>query len=161
MKVKTNIHAFTLLESLITLMLISIIIALTYSLITLVEKQLVLLEHENTEILDYNLLNSTLINDINSATNYRLENDNNLLILEYYDETSVGYDIKPNEILRQTASSDEAFKIKTLSHNISKAYKNKTALELKFVLLKDTISTHYILKKDNAHLINKKLFNED
>ena len=64
-------------------------------------------------------------------------------------------------VLRQTLHSKDTFKIKTVGRQVSKAYKNNIGLELRLVLLKDTISTHYILKKDNAHLINKKLFNEN
>ena len=161
MKTKTSIPAFTLLESLVTLMLISIIIALTYSLVSLVEKQLVLLEQDNNEILEYNLFNATLINDINNSTNYTLEGNNSSLVLNYYNDAPIIYDMKPDMVLRQTSSSKDTFKIKTVGRQVSKAYKNDVGLELRLVLLKDTISTHYVLKKDNAHLINKKLFNEN
>ena len=161
MKTKTSIPAFTLLESLVTLMLISIIIALTYSLVSLVEKQLVLLEQDNNEILEYNLFNATLINDINNSTNYTLESNNSSLVLDYYSDAPIIYDMKPDMVLRQTSSSKDTFKIKTVGRQVSKAYENDVGLELRLVLLKDTISTHYVLKKDNAHLINKKLFNEN
>ena len=160
MKLKTNINAFTLLESLITLMLISIIIGLTYALINLVEKQLIVLEQEHTEILEYNLFNSALINDINTATSYDFEEEDKLLKLHFYDNSLISYEIKPNEILRQTSFSSDAFNIKTINHNLSNTYKH-TALELQLILLKDTLSTHYTLKKDEAQSINKKLFNED
>lgn len=161
MKTRINIPAFTLLESLITLMLISITIALTYSLINLVEKQLIVLEQENNQVLDYNLFNSALISDIDGSVDSLLENDSTKLTLNYYNETSITYNIKTNEVLRQTIGNTDTFKIKTISHNLFKPYKTETTLQLRLILLKDTINTNYILKTDDASLINKKLFNED
>nr|WP_321234605.1 type II secretion system protein [uncultured Psychroserpens sp.] len=157
-----KIRAFTLLESLITLMLISIIIALSYALINLIGKQLSLFEKENTQLLEYNLFNSTLINDINNSNDFTIE-DNHLL-LEFYDNSSIDYYIKKNMVLRATNNKQDAFNINTINYSFvpstSKTYP-KNYLELRLRLLKDTITTSYVLKKDNAKFINKHLFNED
>ena len=162
MKKKNKIPAFTLLESLITLMLISIIIALSYTIINLMGKQLSLFEKENTQILEYNLFNSTLINDIDNSIDYKVED--NQLSLKFYDNTSIDYYIKNNMILRDNGINKDTFNIRSVKYShqesVSKKYsKNYLLLQLK--LLKDTIATNYYLKKDNAKFINKQLFNED
>jgi len=143
-------------------MLISIIIALSYSLINLMGKQLSLFEKENTQILEYNLFNSTLINDTNNSTKFTFDNEH--LKLEFYDNSSIGYRIKNNIILRDMANKTDTFKINVVSHSFKQKSENKYSkdfLHLQLVLLKDTINVNYRLKSNTAESINKQLFNED
>ncbi|MCK8480933.1 type II secretion system protein [Psychroserpens algicola] len=162
MNKKTNIAAFTLLESLITLMLISIIIALSYALINLIGKQLSVFEKENTQILEYNLFNSTLINDINNAYNYSF--DTNHLLLSFYKGDTIDYYIQKKKIIRRHNSTRDSFHISNVAYSFYKSPNTKGSkayLELKLELLKDTITTNYYLKKSNAERLNNILFNED
>jgi prepilin-type N-terminal cleavage/methylation domain-containing protein len=162
LKRKINIQAFTLLESLITLILISVIIALSYALINLISKQLSVFEKENTQILEYNLFNSTLINDINNAYNYSFES--NHLLLNFYKDDTINYFILDKKILRRHNAQQDSFNISNVGYKIydnTNKKQPKEYLEIRLKLLKDTITTNYQLEKSNAEIINKKLFNED
>jgi len=55
-----KIKAFTILEALISLMLISIIIGLVFALINFMNKQLTEISKENMDELEYNLFNTTI-----------------------------------------------------------------------------------------------------
>ncbi|WP_040248016.1 type II secretion system protein [Psychroserpens mesophilus] len=160
MKKVIKIHAFTLLESLITLMLISIIIALSYALIDLIGRQLSLFEKENTEILEYNLFNSTFMNDVNNANGF-LVNENHIH-LDFYSKAHIDYYILDDAILRRQDNFENSFKIHTINFSlVEEGRKAKNNLEIKLKLLKDTITTSYYFKENNAKKINKQLFNED
>jgi prepilin-type N-terminal cleavage/methylation domain-containing protein len=160
LKKAIKIHAFTLLESLITLILISIIIALSYALIDLIGRQLSLFEKENNEILEYNLFNSTFINDINNAQGFSV--DENHVHLDYYNKAHIDYYIFDDAIVRRQDTYESSFKIHTINFSlVEEGRKAKHNLEIKLKLLKDTITTSYFLKENNAEKINKLLFNED
>lgn len=164
MRKQNNIYAFTILESLITLMLISIIIALSYALISLIGKQLSLFEKENNQIMEYNLFNSTLINDINNSSGFELDNNN--LILASYDKQRISYSIQKNYILRHQQQRIEldTFKILVVSNSFfisDGKNQSKDLLKLRLGVLNDTVTTNYYLQKNNADVINKTLFDEN
>ena len=159
---KTNIKAFTLLETLITVMLISVIIALSYGLVNLIGKQLHLFEKENTQVLDYSLFNSTLISDTYNATSF--QSNANHLRLDYFDNTSIHYYINDKVILREFKERSDTFRIEAIDYSFRKSSTNKYSkdyLHIRLKLLNDTIRTNYYLKRSNAETINSKIFNEN
>src|SRR5690606_38859302 len=138
-----------------SLIVMGIIIALTYTFIMLMGKQLYLFEDENTHVLEYNLFNATILNDINNSVDFSLQ-DNKLELINY-DDTKVFYTINQTHILRQNNMSIiDSFKIKNVDYYIL-----KDNLKIKMMLLGDTIQTNYFLIKDNAQLINQTIFHED
>ncbi len=143
-------------------MLISIIIGLSYALIDLIGRQLSLFEKENTQVLEYNLFNSTLINDINNADDFSV--DSNHLMLRFYNGDTINYYIQNKNILRRHDVITDSFDISAVHYKFVKSTNNRQSkdyLELKLELLQDTISTNYYLKKSNAKYINNLLFDED
>lgn len=160
MKIKL-LKGFTILEALISLMLMSIIIVVTYSLFNLIGKQLSLFNEEHSQVLEYNLFNSTIINDVEKTNDFVIMNDE--FILKKYDETEINYAIKKDYILRQNAIKTDTFMVRVinyefLNNNINPL--NKT-LQIKLNVLNDTINTNYFLSKDNSEIINTMQFNED
>lgn len=160
MKIKL-LKGFTILEALISLMLMSIIIVVTYSLFNLIGKQLSLFNEEHSQVLEYNLFNSTIINDVEKTNDFVIMNDE--FILKKYDETEINYTIKKDYILRQNAIKTDTFMVRVinyefLNNNINPLNK---ILQIKLNVLNDTINTNYFLSKDNSEIINTMQFNED
>lgn len=160
MKAK-KLKSFTVLEALISLMLMGIIIAISYALFNVLGKQMSLFEKENIDELQYNLFNTAIISDIEKANDFKLINED--LILKNYNDTIIKYSIKANYILRMHSVKTDTFKVNVLTHNFIE--RNATTLdkilEIKMELLNDTITANYFLNKNNAEHINSMYFNED
>lgn len=155
-----RIRAFTMLEALISLILTGIIIALSYSLFTLVNKQMALFEKENTAVIEYNLFNSTLANDINNSNDFEYQDSN--LILENYAKPKVTYRFDNSVITRVIENHKlDSFKIQTFGKNYKIVTPKQSQLNMLLRLLNDTIQVNYFLKKQNSSVINQKLFYED
>ena len=157
-----KLKGFTILETLISLMLMSVIIVITYSLFNLVEKQMFLFNKNNEQLLAYNLFNLAIIKDINKANDFNISGDN--LILKNYNDTSIIYSIKNESVTRENESVTEIFKVqvvnyKFMNNDVSKPL-NKT-LQIKLNVLNDTIIANYFLNKNNSEVINTMYFNED
>jgi prepilin-type N-terminal cleavage/methylation domain-containing protein len=155
---RIKIKAFTLLESLITLMLISIIIALSYALIDLIGRQLSLFEKENTQILEYNLFNSTLINDIHVSYDFDINGTEIMLI--NYDESIIKYYLSNRKMIRKHDAGIDTFDMRIINVETNR-YLGANTLNIQIGLLQDTIVTNYYLNRNKAGQINKQLFNED
>lgn len=155
-----RIKAFTMLEALISLILTGIIIALSYSLFALVNKQMALFEKENMSIIEYNLFNSTLANDINNSNNF--EYQDNELVLENYAKPQVTYRFETNYIIRALEGhKQDSFKLQVFNRDYKSITPKYNQLNMSLLLLNDTIQVNYFLTKQNSSVINKKLFHED
>ncbi|MDO5968990.1 prepilin-type N-terminal cleavage/methylation domain-containing protein [Flavivirga aquimarina] len=156
-----HLKGFTILEALISLMLMSIIVTITYSLFNLIGKQLSLFEKENVQVLEYNLFNSALINDIKKANDFSFSD--NELSLKYYDGTYIYYSINKRNILRKHTIKTDTFNLQTTDYKLLNEDKNaKTqVLLLSLSVLNDTVNTNYFFKKDRSKMINQKYFSED
>lgn len=157
-----HLKGFTILEALITLVLMSVIISITFSLFNLIGKQLSLFEKENTQVLEYNLFNTTLMRDINKAHDFSYTDSD--LILKFYDESEINYTVNAKYILRHNHIKTDTFKIQVNDFQFlnegAKTDTNTTFL-LSLKVLNDTINTNYFLSKNNSEIINKSYFNED
>ena len=154
-----GLKGFTILEALISLMLMSIIISLTYSVFNLIERQMILFQNENTSILQYNLFNTTIKRDIANANNFYL--DNHQLLLEYYDTSKINYSITGNYILRQNHVTIDTFKVKVLNHKFLLNDPLNKTLQISIGLLNDSINMYYYLYKNIDTVINDIYFNEN
>lgn len=160
MNLNINTKAFTLTESLINLLLISIVLSLTYGLITMMSKQLTNYQNENSEIISYNQFNNVLLYDIYGINSYTFTD--HILTLNYYKGDSITYIIGQDNVYRETQTQTDSFNIKVLTHNLKPLDDtNNKRLTLKVALLKDTIATNYNLFVDNARQINTTLFDEN
>lgn len=156
------LKGFTILEALISLMLISIVISITYSLTNLIGKQLSLFEEENGQILEYNLFNTTIMSDIEKANDFNIDND--ILVLKSYDNTEIHYSIEKYHVLRQSAIETDTFKVQVIDYIFVSDGElnplNKT-FRVSLNVLNDTINTNYFLNKNKSEIINNIYFNED
>ncbi len=150
-----------MLEALISLILTGIIVALSYSLYTLINKQMALFEKENTEIVNYNLFNTTIVLDINQSNDFRYTEGQ--LILKYYSNPDVIYNFENTTITRTVKGlNTDKFSVKVIRENFSEFETHQSnQLTVSLRLLNDTINANYFLKMSNSNVINKKLFNED
>ncbi|WP_308993683.1 prepilin-type N-terminal cleavage/methylation domain-containing protein [Mariniflexile litorale] len=157
-----HLKGFTILEVLITLVLMSIIISITFSLFNLMGKQLSLFEKENTQVLEYNLFNTTLLRDIDKANNFSYAESD--LVLKFYDETEVNYTVNSKYILRNNHIKIDTFKLRVNGYqfiNSDEKTNNNTTFLLSLKVLNDTINANYFLSKNNSDIINNSYFNED
>lgn len=154
-----KLKSFTILEALISLILMGVIITLTYALFNVLEKQMFLFEKENTSELQYNLFNTSIKNDIENAHNFNLVD--NELLLKSYDDLTIQYRIEDYYILRENSVKTDTFLVHVTSYNLSNTDEfrpfDKT-LNITIELLNDTINANYFLKKDLADIINSMYF---
>ena len=121
-----------------------------------------LLEEEYTQVLQYNLFNTTIKNDIKKSTNYKINNDQ--LILINYNEANINYSIKNNRILRQNNIKTDTFNINLISYRFFKKNQSdnyEKTFQVSLLLLNDTINANYFLNKSISEVINTMYFNED
>ncbi|RED45652.1 hypothetical protein [Seonamhaeicola aphaedonensis] len=154
-----RLNAFTILEALIGLMLMGIIISTTYTLFNVMNKQLSLLSHENTQVLEYNLFNSTILGDIHKANDFYVLEDK--LVLNNYDESTIRYAINKQHITRQSTIKIDTFNIPVTHYRFPYQKNNNDFLRITLNILGDKLETNYFLKKDNAQIINATYFNEN
>lgn len=150
---KNKVKAFTVLEALISLMLISIIIGLIYSLFTVVGRQMTLYEKENNEVVEYNLFNNVIKRDIERSNNYKIL-DNKVFLLDYLDN-SITYHIYNGLIIRSNQVKIDTFNFQIRNHSFIELKNHKKAvIELEISLLRKSIFANYFLKKDITNVIN-------
>ncbi|HEX9600813.1 MAG TPA: prepilin-type N-terminal cleavage/methylation domain-containing protein [Mariniflexile sp.] len=157
-----QLKGFTILEALISLMLMGIIITVTYSLFNLIGKQLSLFEKENAEVLEYNLFNSTLMRDIDKSNDFIVDDDK--LVLKNYNNNDVYYNLNGHYVLRKNAVKTDTFKVRILDYKfINNDVENpvNTTFQIALNVLNDTINAYYLLEKNNSVIINDIYFNED
>ncbi len=153
------LKGFTVLEALISLILMSIIITLTYSVYNIIEKQMLLFKNEHESVLEYNLFNSTFKGDIYNVEDFYAED--NTINLRYYDDTSISYYFNQSAIIRVTEVKTDTFKLPVLEFKIINPESTYPGLELTTKILTEPIETNYYLKKSIANSINNHYFNED
>jgi len=108
-----KIKAFTILESIITLALISIIISMVYLVIAYFSKNVneyTLISSENFEL---NLFNLKLREDFYNSERI-ISNNAEDFTVHFYDESQVFYTQKNNYLYRKTPISKDSLKIKGL-----------------------------------------------
>jgi len=108
-----KIKAFTILESIITLALISIIISMVYLVIAYFSKNVseyTLMSSKNFEL---NLFSLKLREDFFNSEKVISNNDKDFTVY-FYDESQVFYTQKNNYLYRKTPVSQDSLKIKGL-----------------------------------------------
>lgn len=159
MKIK-QLKGFTILEALISLMLISIIMALTYQFVQFVGAQLYGFQKQNVEEIEYNVFNSTIHRDIAESVDYKL-GDGELDLL-YYDDSHLNYKFTDKGIFRQSQKSTDTFKLAVKYREVQLLSNDSLmVLKLKLDFLESEILTNYLLKKDLSKKINRLYAYED
>lgn len=156
------LKGFTVLEALISLILMSIIITLTYSIYNLIEKQMMLFQTEHDSILQYNVFNTTFKNDIYKAIDVMIVD--NQIGLKYYDDTNVTYHLANDHILRETIVKTDTFKLPVSDYSFTQEQMvNETynKLNISTRILSEPLETSYYVKTNRAQSINTIYFNEN
>lgn len=156
-----RLKGFTILEALLSLLILSIIISLTYLMFNLFNRQMLLFEKENSQVLQYNLFNKTIKYDVNAANGFDMED--NTLVLKKYDEGEVAYSFEKRLILRTQNETVDTFKLQVAKYKYFGGEEQEMSkrLEVSLKLLEETIEAHYFLTQNEAERINKRYFNED
>ena len=157
-----QLKGFTILEALISLMLIGIIITITYSISNLIGKQMSLFTEESNQVFEYNLFNTTIMSDIEKSNDFNI--DNELLVLKNYNNTEIRYNINKHEVLRQNAEGIDTFKIQVIDYlflNNDELNPFNGTFQVSLNVLNDTINANYFLNKNRSEIINNIYFNED
>ena len=157
-----TIKAFTILEALISLVLMSIIIGLIFTLINFMDKQLMMMANENNQELEYNLFNTTIKRDIHTSNDFEFAQD--VIVLKNYNESDIIYTVIEDGILRDTGITRDTFNLNAALTTYTKSdveSLSNNKVELDIALMNDVIHAVYFLKRDSAKTINKTFYNED
>lgn len=151
-----RIKSFTILEALISLVLISIIIGLVYTFLNFMNKQMNTYRVENSTTIEYNLFNSTMTRDFDAAVDFSSEES--IIYLEMYDGKQIGYYSSEGYIIRETIIGRDTFNLTSARFDIIKDEVDSShnfRLELDIKFLQDTINCKYFLYESNAQSINR------
>lgn len=158
-----NIKAFTILEALISLVLMSIIIGLIFTLVNFMDKQLMMMANENNQELEYHLFNTTIKRDIHASNDFDFAQD--IIRLKNYNGSDIKYKVTQGVILRDNGKVKDTFDLEaTLSPDTKNAIassNNNNKIELDIKLLNEVIHAVYFLKQDSSKTINKTYYDED
>ncbi|QXP58398.1 hypothetical protein [Olleya sp. HaHaR_3_96] len=147
------------MEALITIILSSIIVVISYSLFATISNQLNSLVKENGKELQYNLMNMSLLRDVNKAIDFIYNEPN--LILYNYDDTIIEYHFLTKGIVRNTNVSIDTFKIGVEKQSLQIQKKRISLLSLKIIFLKSNINANYVLESSLSKTLNRKFFYEN
>ncbi len=155
------LKGFTILEALISLIIMGIIITLSYSVYNLIERQMTLFQDENMSVLQYSLFNTAIKNDIYNAVDFK--QTNNQLKLKYYSGSVTNYEIRKHLILRHHDIKTDTFKLKVINYEFSNLKQDVSrssdqVFHISFEVLEDKIEANYYLRKNIAEAINNVYF---
>lgn len=150
-----KLSAFTLVETLITMVLIGIITAMTFSLINILGKQLQEYLNDKNILLEYYLLDNALLKDLDKTEYYTI-NENTLKLMTSgqeeitytFSETISSREINGSTIIYNCSADNlrsQNSNIDSLQHYIF----------LRYRILNDTLSKTYTNFSDYAQFINK------
>ena len=153
MKRKNRLHGFTMLEALLSLLILSIVIGATFALLNMVNKQMYVLQYENVAEMEYVTFDNRLRNDINESVEFLFKDRK--LVLTKYNLESVEYSFKNDYLLRKSKSIIDTLRVKTEQISLEK---EDYRLKITTQLLRKKISGYYFLKDNQSNDINKKYF---
>tara|TARA_Y100001947_G_C10234763_1_gene259085 strand:- start:45 stop:518 length:474 start_codon:yes stop_codon:yes gene_type:complete len=154
---KTYKKAYTISEVILNLLLISIIMGLMYSFVFFFSNQVNDFNLSKIKFLEYKLLKSNIIEDINSSVNYKVSGDT--IALYTYSGSKIEYIYINDKISRKfnSLSSSYNIEIKNFEH-IPSANKNKSLVKFDLELNGKLMTASFLLEKDCEDIINS---NED
>jgi prepilin-type N-terminal cleavage/methylation domain-containing protein len=153
-----NLPGFTILEVLVTLIILGIIINLTYAIYTLVSQQMLRFEVQNTEMLHYNVFNTALRRELADASYVELNSNN--LMLKFYNGQTTTYVLEEEQIFIEKEAKRIPVDVRLINHFLEKDTLKNIHVQLELQVLKDTIMTHYYKKVSAADIINPIFLNE-
>lgn len=152
-----NSNAFTLFEVIISLLLISLVVMLTYSSIDIVEKQFGKWQREQMESMETSRFLQVFGEDLYRSTDYRL--DTNRIEVTDYVGNSYNYHFKKSQVVREIRKVSDTFNISAVIY--LKEEKENTYLKISTLKSRDSIRVLFQLPVNHNRLINKMIFNED
>lgn len=154
-----HIKAFTILEVVISLAIMSIIIAMVYVIFTLLSKQLYQYSDQTEQVNNYNQLHTVLTRDMHNANSIRFI-DNTLLLLVNND--SLKYTYSNQRLMRTYLESNDTFliPIKTfkMTEEATVLQNKKKVLEVTYSVFNQDILAVYFKDLGVSNQINKLFF---
>jgi len=102
---RSKVPAYTLMETIITLVIIGIVIYLTYSMMIFLDKELNNFKNENLELSEYALFNANFEKDL-FLSNELISSQNKLQLIIYSGDT-ITYKIGDNKMIRLISNVKE------------------------------------------------------
>jgi len=152
-----RIHAFTLVELIVTLLIGSIITGIIYYSYLLFNKQFIKYRENSEWINEFIVLQKALQQDIDAASRVRDSAGRNLILENYARDRIIYYEFKDSSVLRRTALNESRFVINTGTVNF--IYINDSIRLVKALLVeckKGTDKTGAVFNKNysSAQIIN-------
>ena len=151
-----RLQAFTLVETLMTLVIIGIISTMTYSLINVLGKQLQEYFNQKNMLMEYYLLDNALMKDLdNTVHGVSLQNEFKLITNTQEEITYVFTDTLTSR-LKKGGTITYNCTAETLSLQKSKTDSLQYFVRLRLRVLNDTLTKAYTFFSDYAHVINSR-----
>jgi len=160
LKKRTNhIKAFTILEVVISLALMSIIIAMVYSLYAMLSKQLYVYSDETELVNNYNQLHTLFARDVHNSTKLLTANEAIYLLS---NSDSIRYEKNANRLIRTSSGSIDTFMVKVPEFNFVKEDlllgNNIKRIQITYDLFGEQIEAVYFKDYGVSDTINKTFF---
>ncbi|WP_044397250.1 type II secretion system protein J [Lacinutrix sp. Hel_I_90] len=154
-----KIKAFTILEVVMSLAIMSIIIVMVYTIFTLLSKQLYAYSHLTEEINNYNQLDTALKRDLHNANDIQFSN-NVLLLISKGD--SLKYTYTKNRLIRGSLTSIDTFSVAIKAFDFKKENqlleRGIKQVTLTYNFLEQDLKAVYFKDVGVANQINKRFF---
>ena len=154
-----HIKAFTILEVVISLAIMSIIIAMVYVIFTLLSKQLYQYSDQTEQVNNYNQLHTVLTRDMHNANSIMFV-DNTLLLMVNND--SLKYTHTNQRLIRTFLKSNDTFLIPIKNFKMTEGatvFQNKTkALNVTYSVFEQDILAVYFKDFGTSNQVNKMFF---
>jgi len=158
-KPTNHIKAFTILEVVISLALMSIIIAMVYSLYVMLSKQLYVYSDETELVNNYNQLHTLLSRDIHNS-NKLVGNTEAIYLLS--SQGSIQYKKVADKLIRSSSGSIDSFMVKVSEFNVVKEDmllgNNIKCIQVTYDLFGEQIEAVYFKNYGVSDAINKMFF---
>ena len=159
MKKYFNISAYTILEIIISMVIMSIIIGMTYTIFVMLIRRLDNYDTYTTSTNDYLSLDNTIKRDIYLAKNmYNLENS----LSFFYENDTVNYVLKNDKIIRYKRGIPNHFNvtIKSMTCNSSSSLirEKRRTIHIEYQLFNQTFKAIYFKDFGAAQHINTIFF---
>lgn len=142
-KLQSKIKAFSIIETVVSLIITSIIVSIVFVLFNIVEQNLINIKETSSFSSDINRLNFA-INKDNYENELLIENDRSFTFIHYNKNDSVSYLFHEDFIIRKKKNFIDTMHvcIKNINYKIIKSKNNKYQFSKINLEIKDSIKTY-------------------
>lgn len=142
-----KVKAFTIAETLINILILSIISAMLYIFLTTMNKQFSLFERRKLATLDYQVFTGSFSTDMYNCNSIKFQDSEKKLELTYYNGDQVNYYFSNHTVKREMNREEAYFDVYLVDYTFETLENNPNYInyaQLKLKILTDTITRYYV-----------------